>query len=143
MISRRLLQQIAPREKYVLVGHSLGSFVVRVYAVRHPERVGGLVLVDPAIEWLTTTPRRARLLWGGRQLSRIGVLLAHLGVVRACLALLTGGAPGAPRRFVRIFGPTTAQTLERLVGEVTKASTRGSSRRAGALVPAKMLSGDG
>jgi hypothetical protein len=28
-----------------------------------------------------------------------------------------GGAPGIPRRFVRIFGATAARTLERLVGE--------------------------
>jgi pimeloyl-ACP methyl ester carboxylesterase len=72
------------------------------------------------MEWLTLTPDRARLLWGGRALSRVGACLAHLGVVRACLALLTGGAPGAPRQFVRIFGPTAAATLERLVGEVRK-----------------------
>lgn len=115
-----VLAHIAPRERYVLVGHSFGSFVVSAYAMRHTERVAGLVLVDPPTEWLTVTADSARLLWGGRQLSRVGALLAHLGVVRACLALLTGGAPGAPRRFVRIFGPTAARTLERLVGEVRK-----------------------
>jgi pimeloyl-ACP methyl ester carboxylesterase len=53
-------------------------------------------------------------------LSRLGALLARLGVVRMCLALLSGGAPGAPRQFVKIFGPTAARTLERLVGEVRK-----------------------
>jgi pimeloyl-ACP methyl ester carboxylesterase len=115
-----ILAEIAPRERCVLVGHSFGSFVVSAYAMRHATRVAGLVLVDPAIEWLTTTPNRARLLWGGRTLSRVGALLAHIGVVRACLTLLTGGAPGAPRRFVRIFGPTAARTLERLIGEVRK-----------------------
>jgi pimeloyl-ACP methyl ester carboxylesterase len=115
-----VLGHIAPEDRYLLAGHSFGSFIVRGYAVRHPERVAGMVLVDPAIEWLAVTPERARMLWGGRQLSRIGAALAHLGVVRACLALLTGGVPGAPRRFVRIFGPTAARTLERLVGEVRK-----------------------
>jgi pimeloyl-ACP methyl ester carboxylesterase len=103
-----------------LVGHSFGSFVVRAFAARRPEQVVGLVLVDPATEWLTADARRTRLLRGGQQLSRVGALLAHAGVVRACLALLTGGAPAAPRSFVKIFGPTAAQTLERLVGEVRK-----------------------
>jgi pimeloyl-ACP methyl ester carboxylesterase len=31
---------------YVLVGHSVAGFHVRLYAARHPERVAGLVLVD-------------------------------------------------------------------------------------------------
>ena len=115
-----VLANIAPDERCILVGHSFGSFLVSAYAARQTARVAGLVLVDPATEWLTTTPHRARMLWGGQKLSRIGALLAHIGVVRACLALLTGGAPGAPRRFVRIFGPTAARTLERLVGEVRK-----------------------
>jgi pimeloyl-ACP methyl ester carboxylesterase len=115
-----MLANIAPRETYVLVGHSFGSFVVSAFAMRHATRVAGLVLVDPPTEWLTTTPRRARLLAGARTLSRVGALLAHVGVVRACLALLTGGAPQAPRQFVRVFGPTAARTLERLVGEVRK-----------------------
>jgi pimeloyl-ACP methyl ester carboxylesterase len=115
-----VLERAAPGERYVLVGHSFGSFVVRAYASRHPERVAGIVLVDPALEWLTVSAERARMLWGGRHLSRIGAVLAHLGVVRACLALLAGGTPAAPRRFVKIFGPTAAATLERLVLEVRK-----------------------
>jgi len=33
---------------YVLAGHSLGSYHVRLYANTHPEKVGGMVLVDPS-----------------------------------------------------------------------------------------------
>ena len=115
-----VLAHVAGDEPCVLVGHSFGSFVVRAYAARRPERVAGLVLVDPPTEWLTMTEQRAYMLRGGRHLSKVGAWLARLGVVRACLALLTGGAPGVPRRFVRIFGATAARTLERLVGEVRK-----------------------
>lgn len=115
-----LLDHLADDDPCVLVGHSFGSFVIRGYAARHPHKVIGLVLVDPAAEWLTPNAHRAYLLRGGRQLAQVGAWLARVGVVRACLALLTGGAPGAPRTFVKVFGPTAARTLERLVGEVRK-----------------------
>ena len=85
-----------------------------------PENVAAVVLVDPPTDWLTGNPRRIHLLRRGIRLSRVGAVLARLGIVRACLALLTGGAPGAPRRLVKVFGPTAAATLERLVGEVRK-----------------------
>src|SRR5207248_11618029 len=90
----------------VLVGHSFGAFLVYAYASQHPADIAGLVLLDPPSEWHTNTITReqAHLLWGGIQLSRIGSILARFGIVRACLALLTGAAPGVPRNFVRIFG---------------------------------------
>lgn len=117
---REVLANAASAGPYVLVGHSFGAFLVCAYASQHPDEIAGLVLLDPPSEWHQVTRAQARLLWGGIQLSRIGGILARLGVVRACLALLTGGAPGVPRTFVRIFGPTAARTLERLVGEVRK-----------------------
>jgi len=116
----QVLAHVAPDDRYVLVGHSFGSFVIRAYAERHPDRVVGLVLVDPPTEWLTMTPLRKRMLRRGQRLSRVGAVLAHIGVVRGSLALLTGGAPGAPRRFVSVLGPTALRTLQRLVEEVKK-----------------------
>jgi pimeloyl-ACP methyl ester carboxylesterase len=115
-----VLAAVASGERCILVGHSFGSFVVRGYAMRHPDAVAGLVLVDPAVEWLTPDAARAYRLRRARRLSRVGAWLAYVGIPRACLSLLIGGAPAAPQRFSRLFGETVAQTLERLVGEVRK-----------------------
>jgi pimeloyl-ACP methyl ester carboxylesterase len=117
---RGVLAHARNGEPSVLVGHSFGAFLVCAYASRYPAEVAGLVLLDPPSEWRAITREQSRMLRGGIVLSRIGGLLARIGVVRGCLALLTGGAPGVPRNFVRIFGPTAARTVERLVGEVRK-----------------------
>ena len=99
---------IGAGRRVILVGHSFGSLVVR------------LVLVDPPMEWVDRAPTQAGLLRRARMASVIGAFLARIGVVRASLALLTGGHPGAPRAFVKLLGPRAAGTLERLVGEVRK-----------------------
>src|SRR5262245_10156424 len=115
-----IVAHASPGGPCVLAGHSFGAFLVCAFASAHPRDVAGLVLIDPPSEWHELTAQQARMLHGGVQLARLGGVLARVGVVRASLALLTGGAPGVPRNFVRIFGPTAARTLERLVGEVRK-----------------------
>ena len=72
------------------------------------------------MEWVDRAPTQAGLLRRARLASVLGAFLARIGVVRASLALLTGGHPGAPRAFVKLLGPRAAGTLERLVGEVRK-----------------------
>jgi len=115
-----VIARVAPGERCILVGHSFGSFIVRGYAMRHPDAVAGLVLVDPAVEWLKPDDERAYRLRRAQYLARIGAVLAHLGIPRALLALLVGGAPAAPQRFSRLFEETAAETLGRLVSEVRK-----------------------
>ena len=92
---RAVLGHVAGGAPAVLVGHSFGAFLVCAYASQYPRDVAGLVLVDPPSDWHDLTPRQAFMLRGGIQLSRVGAGLARVGVVRASLALLTGGAPGA------------------------------------------------
>jgi pimeloyl-ACP methyl ester carboxylesterase len=117
---RAVLAHTATSGPAVLVGHSFGAFLVLVYAARYPAEVAGIVLVDPPTEWHPLTPQRATMLKRGIQASYIGRGLARIGVVRGCLALLTGGAPGVPRNVVRLLGPRALRTLEHLVGEVQK-----------------------
>ena len=43
----QLLENVGLREPYVLVGHSLGGLTMQVFADRYPEKVAGLILLDP------------------------------------------------------------------------------------------------
>jgi pimeloyl-ACP methyl ester carboxylesterase len=43
---RQTLKQKGLRPPYILVGHSLGGLYMQLFASRHPDEVGGLVLVD-------------------------------------------------------------------------------------------------
>ncbi len=49
---KRLLDGAGIKEPIVLVGHSLGGFYAKLFAVTYPDRVAGLVLVDPSEERL-------------------------------------------------------------------------------------------
>lgn len=42
----RLLDQLAPKRKLVLVGHSYGGFLIQAYANRYPAEVVGMAYVD-------------------------------------------------------------------------------------------------
>jgi pimeloyl-ACP methyl ester carboxylesterase len=117
-----MLRALGIPPPYVLVGHSYGNFVIRLFAARHPHEVGGMVLVDPIppSEWATPTADDLRRLRGAIFLSRVGGLLAGIGFVRLCLQLLASGSPAVPRRVSRLFGSEAAGVLGRLVGEVQK-----------------------
>jgi pimeloyl-ACP methyl ester carboxylesterase len=106
----------------VLVGHSFGGLLVRLYAAAHPEDVRALVLVDPALlrEWANPSPHKLAMLRRGVALSRRGAALARLGFVRFALAALMLGARPLAKGMARVSSGGAASVTERIVGEVRK-----------------------
>jgi pimeloyl-ACP methyl ester carboxylesterase len=64
-------------DRAVLVGNSAGGTVAVLTALRHPDRVRALVLVDAAIYTTGGTPAWMRLVMHTPQMSRIGPLLVR------------------------------------------------------------------
>lgn len=64
-------------QRAVLVGHSAGANIAVLVAARHPERVSGLVLEDPAVVSGGGTPRWIAPLLRTPQARRIGPLLVR------------------------------------------------------------------
>jgi pimeloyl-ACP methyl ester carboxylesterase len=107
---------------YVLVGHSFGGLLIRVFAHFHQRQVAGLVFVDPVSlsTWANCADRERLRLATGARLSRRGALLARLGIVRFTLALLVSGGRWFPKLIGRAAAGKGSGTMERLIGEVQK-----------------------
>jgi pimeloyl-ACP methyl ester carboxylesterase len=93
---------------YVLVGHSLGGMMMRVYAHKYPDEVAGLVLVDSIHEeQITRLPEiQKRLLQEGVGQFRMLALLSSTGIM--ALAPQNIPNPGLPDNAYAQFQATTA-----------------------------------
>jgi pimeloyl-ACP methyl ester carboxylesterase len=107
---------------FVLVGHSFGTFTVRLYASTYPGDVVGMVLVDPIhpSEWFEMTEAEARKLAGAIRLSRYGASLARLGVARLISFLVRVGAHGLARTSVSLLTRGTLADAERMIAPLAK-----------------------
>jgi pimeloyl-ACP methyl ester carboxylesterase len=97
-----LLRAAAVPDPYLLVGHSYGGLVARLYASRHADNVAGLVLIEPAIpeQWAHPTEQRRALIARGVRLCRYGATAARRGLAQFVSMLVGLGALSAARLLV-------------------------------------------
>jgi pimeloyl-ACP methyl ester carboxylesterase len=99
---RELLERAGVPPPYVLVGHSFGGFVLRIFAARYWGETAALVLVDPAHpqDWVTPAPKEQIRIDRGVRLCRQGARAARVGLAHAVSALVSAGALNAARALV-------------------------------------------
>lgn len=102
---RTLLARDDVRPPFVLVGHSFGGFVMRIFATRYRADVAGLVLVDPAHpeDWVRPAPKEQIKIDRGVRLCRIGSGAARRGIARVVAALAGVGAFGLALTLARVI----------------------------------------
>jgi pimeloyl-ACP methyl ester carboxylesterase len=99
-----LLRRDAVPQPYLLVGHSFGGLIMRLFASRHPNEVAGLVLIEPAIpeEWVNPTEAQRALIARGVRLCGYGATAARRGLAQLVSVLVRLGALGVARLVVSL-----------------------------------------
>lgn len=119
---RSLLSSAGLAAPFVLVGHSFGGLLARVYAFIYPHEIVGLVLLDPVsvTAWAKCPEGERKRLQLGVRLARRGAWLARFGLVRAALDALAAGGRWFPQLAARVSGRQGTTAVAKLVGEVQK-----------------------
>lgn len=109
-------------DPFVLVGPSFGGLLVSAFAHIYPERVAGLVLVDPIslAYWANGSQTNADRIVAGARLSRRGALLARIGLVRVALSALYTGRRWFPRHIAQAVARQGTSLMENLARDVAK-----------------------
>lgn len=101
---RRLLDRGRVPPPFVLVGHSFGGLIARIFAARHRADVAGLVFVDPAHpeDWVTPAPKERIKIERGIALCRRGAAASRLGVSHVVAFMGSIGAFSVARALAKV-----------------------------------------
>ena len=89
---------------FVLVGHSFGGLVMRIFAARYRNKTSGLVLVDPAHpeDWVSPAPKEQVKIDRGVRLCRSGAKAARFGAAKVVGGLASLGFFGVARGLAKV-----------------------------------------
>ncbi len=106
----------------IVVGHSFGGMLMRMYAAMYPEEVSGVVLVDALSpeEWFPLTEQRTITLRRAAQLASRGAWLAEHGVVRYALTAVERGRWLVPKLLSLFSGAGGMGVAQRITGPIEK-----------------------
>jgi len=138
-----LLEALGEDQPVVLVGHSMGGLMVRLFALTHPRRVLGLVLVDAVTPEVMASPVGAHAVRAFRRILRLSRHTARLGLHRP-LAALAGDRiyldPLASAEKRRIWGSAShARWASAEVDEWPKTSDQAKARDLPARMPVAVV----
>jgi pimeloyl-ACP methyl ester carboxylesterase len=104
-----LLDLAAIPAPYVLVGHSFGGLTMPLFAARYPEKIAGMVLVDPVVpaEWNPPSDQDLKRSNIGAIVCRRAALLSRAGVIRFVAFLLNSKAKKTASPIVRLISRGT------------------------------------
>lgn len=118
----QLVREAGLEPPFILVGHSFGGLVVRMFALLYPEEVAGIVLVDPlrCEEWLPLDPAKQAKLDRGIKLASFAIPIARLGLARLAVTSLLCRSGRIADRLAGLAGDGGRHVLGRVKGEVAK-----------------------
>jgi pimeloyl-ACP methyl ester carboxylesterase len=96
---------------YILVAHSWGGGVVRVFAREHPEKTAGLVLIETGDEELAFHPVAQAAFARAQEINRVAAVLHRFGVIRLVPALLGPYADAPDEVRARVLRPGTFASM--------------------------------
>jgi pimeloyl-ACP methyl ester carboxylesterase len=103
-----LVQKLEIPQPYILVAHSFGGYIARLYAQRFPHELAGVLLVDPLTpeEWIHPNAAQCRRLRRAIFFTRAAGVLARFGFVRLGLWLILlrkSEKPGPISRYIEVM----------------------------------------
>jgi pimeloyl-ACP methyl ester carboxylesterase len=118
----RLLQAGGFKPPYILVGHSFGGLVMRRFALLYPEKVAGVLLIDPmrCEEWPPLDHGKHRDIETGLKMIRYAVPITRLGLARLAVKLLMRQAGKLPGQLANTAVPNGKHAIDRITTEVRK-----------------------